>query len=108
MPSVSPPHDTSVTTKTINVKDVSNTLAQNINPLTSEDLKKILDQSTLQANLCDNPILVSVEELQKAVTKVTREKVKTQEPTYVIPSATSVKTLTQTIVDTFTKVDTSI
>ena len=40
--------------------------------MTVEDLKKNLDKSTLQAKLCENPILVSVEELQKVVIDVTR------------------------------------
>ena len=43
MSSVSPSHNTSVTVETIIVNDVSNALAQNINPLTTDDLKKILD-----------------------------------------------------------------
>ena len=45
------------------------TTSQNINILTAEDLTKIIDQTTLQAQLCDNPILVSIEELQKSVDK---------------------------------------
>ena len=79
MSSVSPPYDTSVT-ETITIKDVSNASTQNINPLIANDLKNILDQSTLQPKLCDNPILVNVEELQKAITEVTRDKVNPQEP----------------------------
>ena len=51
-----------------------------INPLTVEDLSKILDQSTHQAQLCTNPILVSVEELQKLVDKLKEAKVPPQEP----------------------------
>lgn len=43
---VSPPHDTSVTTKTISVMDAPNKSSYNINPLTTEDLKNILDQSS--------------------------------------------------------------
>ena len=60
LPNVSPQHTTSENNITIIVKDVSNITAQNINPLIEEDLKKILDQSTLQVKLCDNPILVLV------------------------------------------------
>ena len=52
--------------------------------------------------------MVSVEELQKVVTEVTRDKVNPQEPPSFIPSVTQVQTLTQTIVDTSTKVDISI
>ena len=79
MPSVSPLHDTTKNIETITIKDVSNPSTQNINPLTAEDLKKILDQSTLQAKLYENLLLVSVEELKKVVIEVTREKVHTQE-----------------------------
>ena len=60
--------------KNIVFKDVSNLLDHNINPLTPEDLKKILDQSTLQAKLCDNLAFVSIDELQKAIIDVTRDK----------------------------------
>ncbi len=74
MLSASPPHDTTVT-ETIHIMDVSNASAQNINPLIVDYLKNILDQSTIQAKLCNNPILVSVEELQKVVTEVTRDTV---------------------------------
>lgn len=45
--SVSPQHDTSETTKTMKVKDVSDVIAQNINPFIEEDLKMILYQTTL-------------------------------------------------------------
>ena len=50
----------------------------------------IIDQSTLEAKLCGNPILVSMEELQKVVTEVTREKVNPQEPPSIIPLVTNV------------------
>ena len=56
----------------------------NINPLTAEDLTKILDQATKHAQLCENPILVSVEELQKSVDKVKEGEVQPQEPPQVI------------------------
>ena len=45
------------------MKDVFDLTALNINPLIEEDLKKILDQSTLQKKLCDKPVLVSVDEI---------------------------------------------
>lgn len=61
LPNVSPQHVISITTEIVIVKDVSNLSAQNINPLAKEYLKKILDQSTLQEKLCDNPILVTVD-----------------------------------------------
>ena len=77
MPSMSPPHDTSIPTNIIIVKDVPNSSSQDINPLTTRDLKKILDQSTLQAIFCENPILVSVDELQKVVANITRDKINT-------------------------------
>ena len=100
MTSVSPPHDKSTTTETIIIKYVSHASTQNINPLTIDDLKKILDQSILQAKWCGNPILDSVEELQKVVIEVTRDKVNTQEPPYVIPLFISDQNSIQTIVDT--------
>lgn len=56
------------------------TSATNINPLTAEDLAKILDQSTVAAKLWSNPILVSVDELKNTVAKTQAVKVKTQEP----------------------------
>ena len=62
-PSVIPQHVMNETNETIIVKDVFDVTAQNINPLIEEDSKKILDQSTLQAKLCDSPVLVSVDEL---------------------------------------------
>ena len=49
--------------ETIKIKDVADTSCQNINPLTIEDLSKILDQSTQLAQLCSSPILVNVNEL---------------------------------------------
>ena len=63
LPPPSPPHSTITPTKKIKIKDVFDTSCQNINPLTIEDLTKILDQSTQQARLCSSPILVSVDEL---------------------------------------------
>ena len=40
----------------------------------------MLDQTTLQAQLCTSPILVSVDELQKSVDKLKVAKVSPQEP----------------------------
>ena len=69
LPPPSPLH-TITPTETIKIKDVTDTSSQNINPLTVEDLSKILDQSTQLAQLCSSPILVSVDELQKSVDKL--------------------------------------
>ena len=80
LPPPSPPHSTFTPTETITIKDVTNTSGQNINPLTAEDLSKILDQLTHQAQLCTSPILVSVEELQKSVDKLKESQVPPQEP----------------------------
>ena len=96
---LSPPHDTNTPIENIIVKDVPDNSGQNINPLTVENLKKILDQSTLQTQLCNNPILVSVDELQKVVANIIRDKVNTQEPPSTIPLATSDQPLIQTLVD---------
>ena len=74
MPPPSPPHATITPTETIIVKDVIDTSRQNINPLTTKDLSKILDQSTLQACLCTNPVLINIDELNKAEAS-TREKI---------------------------------
>ena len=71
-------------------------------------MKKILDQSTLQARLCENLVLVSVDELQKVVAKITRDKVNTHEPLSPIPSTTSAQPLIQTSVESSTKVDTIV
>ena len=86
---MSPLHDTITPIETIIVKDVPNSSPQNINPLTTKDLKKILDQFTLQARLCENHVLVSVEEISKAVADITRDKVNPQELPSVISLATS-------------------
>ena len=47
------------------IKDVFDTIYKNINPLTKEVLKKILLESTTKANPCENPVLVSVDEIEK-------------------------------------------
>ena len=62
-------------------------------------MKKILDQSTLQARLWENLVLVSVEELQKAIAHITRHKVNTKEPSCAIPLATSAQPLVQIVDD---------
>ena len=76
----SPPHATITPIEIIKIKDVIDTSGPNINPITAEDLAKILDQSTLAAKLCSGSILVSVDELQNTVAKIEAVKVKTQEP----------------------------
>lgn len=65
LPPPSPPHIKTTPVDSIAIKDVLDTSGQKINPLIVEDLKKILHQTTLQSQLCTNPILVSVEELQR-------------------------------------------
>ena len=47
LPPPSPPHSTITPIEIIKIKDVVDTSSQNINPLTTEDLTKILDQRTL-------------------------------------------------------------
>ena len=80
LPPLSPPHIAITPAETINVKDVTDKLCQNINPLTAEDLSKILDQSTHQAMLCTNLILVSVDVIQRVVANPTRVKVNPKVP----------------------------
>ena len=58
-----PPHVTPTPADTMVVQDVPDTSGKNVNLFTIEDLKKMLHQTSLQAQLCTNPILVSVEEL---------------------------------------------
>lgn len=60
MPSASPQEDI------VKVKDVFDTTSQNINPLKKEDMQKILIDSTTKAQLCSRPVLVSVDEIEKA------------------------------------------
>ena len=80
LPPPSPPHSTITLVEIIKIKDVIDTSCQKINPLTIEDLTKILDQSTQASKLCSSPILVSVDELKKLVVESKEVKVKTQEP----------------------------
>lgn len=106
MPSVSPQHVTIESTKTITIKDFFDVTTQNINALIEEDLKKILDQSTLLTKHCDNPVLVSVEELQNRVTDTTRVEVNPQEPPSIIPRVSHVQPLVKVLEATLDKVDT--
>ena len=64
----------------VTIQDVLDAFGQNINPLSIENLKKILHQTTLEAQLCTNLVLVSVEEIQKFVDDITKEKVNPKEP----------------------------
>ena len=80
LPPSSPPHATITPVETIKIKDVIETSCQNINPLTTKDLTKILDQSMQATRLCSSPILVNVDELQKLVMDSKEVKVQTQEP----------------------------
>ena len=82
MPPPSPPHATITLAEIIEIEDFIDTSCQNINPLTTEDLSKILHQSTQQAQLCTSPVLVSVDELQRAVAAPQREKVKPKEQSF--------------------------
>ena len=63
LPPLSPPHSIDTPVETVKIKDVVDISSQKIDPLTIKDLTKILDHATHQAQLCRNPILVSVEEL---------------------------------------------
>ena len=108
MPPPSPPHVTSTHVDSVVVQDVPNTFGQNINPPTTENLKKILHQTSLQAQLCIYPILVSVEELQKDVAKITKEKVNPQEPPSHTQIATSGQPQEQVVQDTFSRVDSTV
>ena len=94
--------------ETVTMKDVPDTSGQNINPLTIEDLKKILHQTTLQSQLCTNLVLVSVEELQKAVAEITKEKVNTQEPPSKTPTVTSGKPQEQQAQDATAKANSTM
>ena len=63
MSSASPQHVTQEDTETIKIKDVSNNVNQNVNPIIEEDMQKILQDTTTKAQLCSHPILVSVDNL---------------------------------------------
>ena len=105
MPPPSPPHVTPIPIDSIIVQDVPDTSGQNVNPLIVEDLKKILHQTSLQAQLCTNLVLVSVEELQKVVVEITKEKVNPQEPPSHPPTATSGQSKEKLVQDTIAKID---
>ena len=105
MPPPRPLHVTPTPRDLVVVQDVPHTSSQNINPLTIEDLKRILHQTTLQAQLCANPILVSVKELQKAVANINKEKVNPQEPPSQTKIARSRQPQGQIVQDTIAKVD---
>lgn len=57
----------------VQVKDVSDTIIQNINPLIEEDMKNILIYSTTKEQLCSHPILVSVDKIEKEKLASARE-----------------------------------
>jgi hypothetical protein len=103
----SPPHVATPPAGSVIVKDVPDTSGQNINPLTIEDLKKILHQTTLQSELCSNPVLVSGEELQKAMAETTKTKVNPQEPPSQISIATTNQPIEKVDKETPAKVDAS-
>ena len=103
----SPPHVITPPAESAKVKDVPDTSGQSINPLTAEDLKKILHQTTLQSELCSNPVLVSVEELQKAMEEITKTKVNPQEPPSHVSTSTPDQPTEQAVKETPAKVDAS-
>ena len=57
------------------INDVYDTITQKINPLIDDDLKKILMESTTQAKLCENLVLVSIDEIEKEDMVSSREEV---------------------------------
>ena len=65
VPRKSPPHTSPIVE--VIVQDVIETIPQNINSLTTKDLKKILNQSIDKATFCKKIVLVSEEEYQKAL-----------------------------------------
>ena len=56
------------------IKDVLDTSEKNVNPLTEEDLKKILIDYTTTTQLCTHPILGRVEKIEKVEPGSIREK----------------------------------
>ena len=64
---LSPPHSSPV--HQVEIHDVPKVEPQNPNPLTTEDIKEIMDQVVGQATLLDNVVLVSTKELEKATSK---------------------------------------
>ena len=65
----------------------------------------MLDTPT-KAQLCSHPILVSVDEIKKSITNITREEVKTQEPPTITFQFTNVQALDKVTKDTSKRVDT--
>lgn len=103
-----PKHVTPTPVDLVIVQDVPDTSGQNVNPLTIEDLKKILHQITLQAQLCANLVLVSVEELQKVVAMITKEKVNPKDPPSHTKTSTSGQPQEKTTQDESARVDTTV
>lgn len=91
MSSFSPQHELNIDIDTVMVKDISNTITQDVNPLIEEDLKKILIESTTQEKLCENPILVSVEEIENTNKEFVGEEIKTQETSTTPPQSTMIQ-----------------
>lgn len=60
--------------KIVKIKDVSDNTTHSINPFIEEDIKKILVDSTTKEKLCSHPILVNVDEIEKAKLASTKEK----------------------------------
>ena len=105
MPPPSPTHVKPTLANLVTIQDVLDTSSPNVNPLTIEDLKKIIHQTSIEAQLCNNEILVSVEELQKVVAEITKEKVNPQEPPSHTTIDTSGKLQEQVAQDTSTRFD---
>ena len=70
-----PPHTNQVSQwDSMLIKDVLDTSEKNVNPLTEEDLKKILIDYTTTTQLCTHPVLVRVEKIEKVELGSIREK----------------------------------
>ena len=73
--SANPPHTNQVSQwDSMLIKDVIDTSEKNVNPLTKEDLKKILIDYTTTTQLCTHPVLVSIENIEKVEVGFIREK----------------------------------
>ena len=73
--SANPPHTNQVSQwDSMLIKDVLDTSKKNVNPLTKEDLKKILIEYTIKTQLCTHPVLVRVEKIEKVELASIREK----------------------------------
>ena len=64
---LSPPHSSPA--NQLVIQDVLESEPQNANPLTTKDIKVIMDQVVEQASLLEHMVLVSEEELKKASSK---------------------------------------